>query len=134
MTSIAAAIGRSQLESLAERNERRRENAARLTDALAPLEGVTTPVEPDGRRHVYHQYTVRADDREALSAHLSDAGVSTGVYYPRPIHEQPAYDDVDAAAPAAERAAGEVLSLPVHPELSDRDVDRVIEAVRGYDG
>ena len=130
MPSVAAAVGREQLEKLPTYTRKRREHAARLTEGLDDVPGVETPAEPPERRHVYHQYTVRAADRDALQAHLSDAGVGTGVYYSRPIHEEPAYDDVAHDAPAAERAADEVLSLPVHPSLSDEQVDTVVEEVR----
>mgnify|MGYP006299662227 CR=1 FL=1 len=132
MTSVAAAIGRAQLERLPEFNEARRANAAYLTDRLE-RSSVTTPVEPDGRRHVYHQYTVRTNDRAALRDHLEDEGVATGVYYPTPIHEQPAYSHVDAEAPVAERLADEVLSLPVHPGLDGDDVRTIATAVRDYE-
>ena len=130
MTSIAGALGIAQLEKLPDYIEDRRANAAALTDGLADA-GVQTPTAPDGRTHVYHQYTVRAEDREALTDRLDEHDVGYGVYYPIPIHEQPAYADVDADAPAAERAANEVLSLPVHPELDDTDLAAIINAVAG---
>jgi dTDP-4-amino-4,6-dideoxygalactose transaminase len=129
MTSIAAAIGRTQLSRLPRFTAARRINAARLSAALEDA-AVRTPVEPDGRTHVYHQYTVRTDDREALCAALDERDVGYGVYYPEPVHQQAAYDHVDATAPHAERAAEEVLSLPVHPGLSRADVETVTEAVR----
>ena len=133
MTSIAAAMGLVQLEKLPRFVESRRRNAARLTEALADVP-VRTPSDPPGGRHAYHQYTIQHDDRDGLAAHLDEAGVSTGVYYPRPIHEQPAYAGVEASAPVAERLAGRVLSLPVHPGLAERDVERVAEAVAAYEG
>jgi dTDP-4-amino-4,6-dideoxygalactose transaminase len=132
MTSVAAAIGRAQLDRLPGFNEARREHAAALDDALADAD-VTAPTEPDDRRHVYHQYTVRAEDRGALAAHLDEHGVDTGVYYPTPIHEQPAYDGYDADAPAAERAADEVLSLPVHPGLADDDLQHIATTISNYE-
>ncbi|MFA9504146.1 DegT/DnrJ/EryC1/StrS family aminotransferase, partial [Natrinema sp. H-ect1] len=96
---------------------------------------VETPTEPAGYRHVYHQYTVRTDDRDALAATLEERDVGTGIYYETPIHRQPAYETVSSAAaefPVAERAADEVLSLPVHPTLSERDRRIVVEAVRDH--
>jgi len=134
LSSVAAAIGHAQLEALPANNRRRREHAARLTDALSPLPGVTTPTEPAGCRHVYNQYTVRVEDRDGLRAFLAERDVDTGVYYPRAIHEQPAYADADPRAPVAERAASEVLSLPVHPNLTDAQVAHVVEGVREYYG
>ncbi|QFU84935.1 DegT/DnrJ/EryC1/StrS family aminotransferase [Natronorubrum aibiense] len=134
LTSLAAAIGRAQLERLPEFNRARRANASFYDEQLdgLPLE---TPTEPDGYRHVYHQYTVRTDDRDALAATLEDHGVDTGVYYGTPIHRQSAYETVSTAAatlPNAEQAAETVLSLPVHPDLSERDRRIVVEAVRDH--
>ncbi len=134
MTSLEAAIGRAQLDRLAERNRARRETAAVYDEELADLP-VETPTEPAGYRHVYHQYTIRTDERDALAASLEERGVGTGIYYETPIHRQPAYETVSSAAaefPQAERAAEEVLSLPVHPTLSERDRRTVVEAVRDH--
>ena len=133
MSSVLAAIGRVQLDHrLQESNERRRANAARLTEGLAEIDGIETPIEPDGRRHVYHQYTIRTDDRDALCEHLESEGVGTGIYYPTPIHDQPAYDGVTCDVPVTERAADEVLSLPVHPNLSASDLESIMAAVDGF--
>ncbi|QLG64133.1 DegT/DnrJ/EryC1/StrS family aminotransferase [Halorarum salinum] len=131
MTSLCAAIGRAQLPKLVDWTIARRGNAAYLSKRLDDA-GVVTPHEPPGSRHVYHQYTVRSDDRDGLRDHLEDAGVGTGVYYPTPIHRQPAYGGVDADCPVAERAAEQVLSLPVHPGLSTDDLRRVADAVEAY--
>jgi dTDP-4-amino-4,6-dideoxygalactose transaminase len=132
MTSIAAAIGRVQLDRLPDYNEARRSNAAYLDDALADAE-VVTPTEPDDRRHVYHQYTVRTDDRDGLADHLEDAGVGTGVYYPTPIHQLSAYDHVTHEAPVAERLAEQALSLPVHPNVSDQDLRTIASTINDYE-
>ncbi|AGB15625.1 putative PLP-dependent enzyme possibly involved in cell wall biogenesis [Halovivax ruber XH-70] len=131
MTSVAAAIGRAQLEKLAEFTDRRRQNAAELTEALSDS-AVVTPVEPSGTKHVYHQYTIRYEDRDGLQDHLDDVGVGTGVYYPTCIHNQPVYDAVTHSAPVAEKAASEVLSLPVHPGLSADDLSTISDAVLDY--
>ncbi|WP_436346894.1 DegT/DnrJ/EryC1/StrS family aminotransferase [Natronorubrum sp. FCH18a] len=134
MTSMAGAIGRAQLERLPEFNRKRRENAAYYDEQLADLP-IETPTEPEGYRHVYHQYTIRTDDREALAATLDEHGVDTAVYYDTPIHRQPAYETVSTAAatlPNAERAAETVLSLPVHPTLSEHDRRTVVDAVQDH--
>ena len=131
MTSIAAAIGRAQLARLPDYIDARRSNAARLTDALSGS-ALRAPAEPDHMRHVYHQYTVRCDDRDALMNHLDADGIGHGVYYPIPIHRQPPYEG-GGDAPIAERAAEEVLSLPVHPNLSERDLDRIVDSLDRYD-
>jgi len=133
MTSIAAAIGRAQLVKLPDNVADRRSNAARITEAVRDVPSLTPPTEPDGRRHAYHQYTVRCEDREAFRAHLDERDVATGVYYPRPIHRQPAYADVSADAPVAERTTDEVVSLPVHQGLSRDDVDQIIDSISTYD-
>ena len=132
MTSIAGALGRAQLEKLPRFVEARRDNAARLTEGLADS-WVQPPAEPAGRTHAYHQYTIRCEDREGLGAHLDEHDIGYGVYYPQCIHRQPAYSEVSANAPVAERAAREVLSLPVHPALESADIQRIIEVVTQYD-
>ena len=126
LTDMAAAIGRKQLERLPGYTERRRENAARYDERLAES-ALVTPVEPEGRRHVYHQYTVRCANRDAVKEALAERGVGSAVYYPTPIHRQPAFEDVtpDADAPVAETVADQVLSLPVHPNVTPDDVDRI---------
>lgn len=130
MTSLAAAIGRAQLERLPAFNRARREHAQTLTAALADVPGVEPPAEPADRRHVYHQYTVRCDDRERLRDRLDAAGVGSSVYYPRAIHEQPAYASVETSLPVAERATEEVLSLPVHPALEPDDLRTITETLQ----
>ena len=128
MTDVAGAVGRVQLDRLPEYTERRRENAARLDRAVAesPL---VAPTEPDDRTHVYHQYTVRCEDREAVADTLETLGVDTGVYYPTPVNREPAYAGTDPSTPVADRLADQVLSLPVGPHLSDDDLYRVTDAV-----
>jgi len=132
MSDICAALGLAQLEKLPNYTTTRRDNAARYDSVLhgSPIEG---PVEPSGRHHVYHQYTVRVANREQFAAHLDDYGVDSAVYYPRPIHEQPAYDHVDIDAPVAEDASNEVISIPVHPNLRDRDLETVVTALQEYE-
>ena len=131
MTSLCAAIGRAQLPKLPDYTIARRGHASYLSKRLSDA-GVVTPHEPPGSRHVYHQFTVRHDDRDGLRDHLEDVGVGAGVYYPTPIHRQPAYADVEADCPVAERAAEQVLSLPVHPALSTDDLRTICEAVETY--
>ena len=132
MTSIAAALGRAQLEKLPAYIDARRENATRLSEGLVETT-LSVPSEPDGYEHVYHQYTVRTDERAQLTTHLDEHGIGYGVYYPKAIHRQPAYEAVTAAAPVAERATEEVLSLPVHPSLTDEDIGRIIHTLQTYD-
>jgi dTDP-4-amino-4,6-dideoxygalactose transaminase len=127
MTDVHAAIGRVQLAKLPGWTAQRRANA-RFLDRH--LEGVTVPPVADGATHVYHQYTVRVpDDRDGFAKALADEhGVATGVYYPIPNHRLPSFR-LELDLPETERAALEVLSLPVHPSLSDDDLDRIVTAV-----
>jgi dTDP-4-amino-4,6-dideoxygalactose transaminase len=131
MTNIAAAIGREQLAKLPGYIESRRANAARLSSGLADT-SVATPKAPTDREHVYHQYTIRAPDRDDLNDYLEDHGVGASVYYPICIHDQPAYDTVECQATHAEVAAKTVLSLPVHPALAESEVDHIIEVIQNY--
>jgi len=128
MTDIAAAIGRAQLERLPDFVESRRANARRLS-AEIDAASITTPTEAAYKRHSYHQYTVRSTDRDALASDLERVGIDTGVYYPTPIHEQPAYDDVESSFPVAERLTREVLSVPVHPSLATETVETIATAI-----
>ncbi|WP_254862669.1 DegT/DnrJ/EryC1/StrS family aminotransferase [Halovivax gelatinilyticus] len=131
MTSIAAAIGRRQLDRLPSFTDARRTNASYYDEHLADAP-VSRPAVPDGYGHVYHQYTIRVDDRDALRSSLDAANVETGVYYPTPIHQLPAYDAVHTAAtdlPVAERASREVLSIPVHPGIGTDACRRVVRAI-----
>jgi dTDP-4-amino-4,6-dideoxygalactose transaminase len=136
MTEVAAALGLAQMPKLDARHAARSANAARLTELLAGNERVSTPRELPGRRHVWHQYTVRVtagrEARDRLQAGLRQRGIETGVFYATPIHRQPLYQRLgygDASLPLAERLAGEVLSLPVHPALSAADVETIAAAV-----
>jgi len=132
LTSLGAGLGRAQLDRLPEFVDIRRRNAAKYDGALAEQPAVTAPPDPSNARHAYHQYTVRTEHREALRDHLADAGIDTGVYYPTPIHRQPAYADIGGFAPVAERAAETVLSVPVHPSLDRSEVDAVADALEGF--
>ena len=133
LTSMAAAIGRIQLERLPGFVAKRRENAGRYDERFA--EGpIVTPVVPEGYAHAYHQYTIRVPDRDGLMDHLDAAGVDAGVYYPKAINRQPAYEALGVEMPEAERASREVLSLPVHPNVTREQVDRVADAVLSYYG
>ncbi|WP_428954323.1 DegT/DnrJ/EryC1/StrS family aminotransferase [Streptomyces sp. cg35] len=134
MTDVNAAIGRVQLSRLADRTERRRAHAKRL-DALITADAVTTPYVADGARHVYHQYTVRVPGgrRDAVQRELTARGVGNAVYYPTPIHRLTPYSTGDHL-PETDRAAAEVLSLPVHPDLTDAEIERIADTVNSVAG
>jgi perosamine synthetase len=127
MTDLHAAIGRVQLRKLEAWTRQRQKNAAFLS---AHIEGVGVPTVAPGATHVWHQYTIRvAADRDGFAAALSsEHGVGSGVYYPIPNHRLPSFG-LDTDLPATARACDEVLSLPVHPALSQGDLERVVEAV-----
>lgn len=129
MTDVAAAIGRVQLRRVEGFTETRRSHAATLTAGLADAD-VSLPVERAGCRHVFHQYTVRTAERDALLGRLDVAGVEARVFYPIPVHRLPAFQS-GTDLPETDRAAREVLSLPVAPHLSDAEIERVVGAVRG---
>ncbi len=134
MTNIHAAIGMAQLPKLELFNERRIANAAYLSAHL-PQDKVLVPQVHPGTRHVFHQYTVRVLpplDRDEVRNRLAAMGVGTEVYYPVPVHRQQLYLDLgygEQSFPESELAAAQVLSLPVHPGLSQQDLDTIIEAV-----
>lgn len=132
MTEIAAALGLAQLRKLDRWNERRRANAAWLSERLA---GVVTPQERPDARHVYQQYTVRVPGgaRNALRDSLRSQGIEAIPYYERCLHQQPLYQKlgIGGSFPVAERAAQEVLSLPVHPALAQSDLEAITAAVNG---
>lgn len=127
MTDLHAAIGRAQLRKLAGWTADRRRNAARFD---AELSGVVIPPVVEGVEHVYHQYTIRVpQDRDGFARALREEyAIGSGVYYPVPVHRLPSFGRSDDL-PETERAAAEVLSLPVHPSLTDADLDRIVAAV-----
>lgn len=127
MTNIHAAIGRVQVTKVGAWTAQRQANAAFLS---ANLRGVVTPPVAEGAVHVYHQYTVRvAEDRDGLAKALKEEySVGSGMFYPVPNHRLKPFQ-VDKDLPATEQAARECLSLPVHPSLSQGDLERVVTAV-----
>ena len=134
MTEMQAAIGAVQLARLPALTRRRRETAS-LYDELVAVNGFTRPAVRREATHVYHQYTLRVRDgarhsRDEVRERLRSAGVATGVYYPVPVHRQPAYREfAQVQCPVAERAASDMFSIPVHPGLTDAERERVIEAL-----
>ena len=137
MTDVAAAVGRVQLTKLAGWTAARRANAAVLDAGLAGAPGVVTPHVPHGYTHVYHQYTIRlegasAAERDEVAKVLREQWrVGTGVYYPIPNHRLPSLAPYAPGVdlPGTEKAARECLSLPVHPSLSEADLERIVRAV-----
>lgn len=139
MTDLQAAVGVGELRHLKQRTERRVDNAGRLAAQLRDVAGLQLPIVGPGQEHVFHQFTVRltpeaAIDRDNLAELLKQRGVATGIYYPRAVYDYPCYRQHPLVrtqhCPEAERAASEVLSLPVHPKLRSSEVDIVAAEVR----
>lgn len=136
LDTLQAAILGVKLKYLDAWNEARRRVAQRYNELLAGLP-VTTPYESPDVYHVYHQYTIRAPQRDALAAHLKERGIGTMVYYPVPLHLQKLYADLgygEGSLPASEAAAREVLSLPMYPELTEAQQYEIAEAIREFYG
>jgi perosamine synthetase len=139
MSELQAAVAIPQVRRLDEITAARQRNARTLSDELAGVPGLILPSCPEPRRHVYHQYTVRVTGqagrtRDELAAGLARLGITTGIYYPRLVHDYDCYRrnvqvTVDPT-PRAEAYAGEVLSLPVHPALTAADLERIVLGVR----
>jgi perosamine synthetase len=126
MTDIHAAIGLVQLGQIEKWTDKRISNADFLSKNLI---AVVTPHTPSSYRHVFHQYTIRVStNRDDFCQRLELMGVGTGVYYPTPVHKLASFN-VDAHLPETERACREVISLPVHPALSRRDLNRIVSSV-----
>jgi dTDP-4-amino-4,6-dideoxygalactose transaminase len=130
LSEVHAAIGREQLKHLAKWNERRRAIAAKY-NVLLRDSGVIIPVEREWAKHVYHMYVIRVEQRDKLALYLKGKGIETGIHYPVPVHRQPCLMS-DVHLPITEQYVDEVLSLPMHPQLSDEQVDYVASEVRNF--
>ena len=131
MSDLHAAIGLAQIRQIDEFLQKRRENAKYLT---ANIESVITPKVKPGYEHVWHQYTIRVDgnrDRDAAVKKLNDAGIGTGIFYPVPAHQQGYMRDIvgDISLPVSEKMARQVISIPVHPLLSQEDREKIVSEV-----
>ena len=136
LDELQAAVLRVKLRKLEGWNARRRQIAAQYNRLLGGLPAIL-PYQAPGVLHVYQEYTIRAPRRDELQSFLKERGIDTGVYYPLPLHLQELYLDMGlgrGSFPEAERAAGEVLSLPIYPELTERHVEEVAAAVRAFYG
>lgn len=128
LDELQAAILRVKLRHLGEWTAGRQSHAARYESLLRAVPGLTLPRVAPGSTHVFHQYTVRVADRERVQKHLAGEGIASTVYYPVPLHLQPVFANLGyqpGSMPQAERAALEVLSLPIYPEFSPQQIERV---------
>src|SRR5690606_13302932 len=128
LDTIQAAILLVKLDVFEVELERRRAIAARYDAALRDI--VVIPTVPAGYASAFALYTVQTPERDRLRTRLDEAGIGTGLFYRLALHQHPAFKHFDARPmPVSERLANEVLSLPIHPDLTDAEVDRVIDAV-----
>jgi perosamine synthetase len=136
MSSVHAALGRRQLTKLEARNARRQAIAERYRREITQP-GLLHPTTASGATHVFHQYTLRAATRDALQTWLTQRGVETSVCYPTLVVDQPAYRGLELSSvplPVAARCTREALSIPVHPGLTDAEVDEVVTACNSFAG
>jgi dTDP-4-amino-4,6-dideoxygalactose transaminase len=133
LDEIQAAIIRTKFKHINAYNTMRRNNASLYSRYLADP-NIKTPSEQIGTKHVYHQYTIRVKNRDAVKQKLDTGGITSSmIYYPVPLHLQRAYNDLDmkpGSLPVAEQAAREVLSLPLYPELTEEQIKKVADAVK----
>ncbi|MDF1503141.1 DegT/DnrJ/EryC1/StrS family aminotransferase [Roseisolibacter sp. H3M3-2] len=137
LDALQAAVLRAKLPHLQGWSAKRRANAAFYDQALADLADIRTPYVEPQNESIYNQYTIRAEQRDALQAHLKERGIGTSVYYPLPLHLQPCFAYLgyrEGQCPEAERASKEVLSLPIFPELTQSQLEEVVVAVRAFYG
>lgn len=130
LDDLQAAILRVKLKHLDRFNQQRRENAHRYSSKLSEL-GITVPFEDGKGTHVYHQYTVLMDQREAVQKALAAEGIASAIYYPIPLHQQEVFQQQcrGISLPVSEQVAEQCLSLPIYPELTAAQVDRIVETI-----
>ena len=137
LDAIQAGLLHVKLRHLPEWNERRRQRAEEYNRLLGPIDAVTCPHEPSWSRAVYHLYVIRTANREDLMNHLKQAGIGTAIHYPIPLHVQQAYMNLSYAPadfPVAMRTAKEIVSLPMFPQLTSAQQERVAEEIGSFTG
>jgi dTDP-4-amino-4,6-dideoxygalactose transaminase len=137
LDALQAAILSAKMVSLASWSAARRKNASYYDAAFADLDDVRTPTIDPANESIYNQYTLRVAKRDGLQGHLRDKQIGTAIYYPLSLHLQPCFEYLGykrGAFPESERATQEVISLPIYPELTQSQLDEVIDAVRSFYG
>jgi dTDP-4-amino-4,6-dideoxygalactose transaminase len=137
LDALQAAVLSVKLRHLAEWSAARRRNAAYYTKAFEDVGEIVTPYVDPASEHIFNQYTIRVSRRDDLQEHLRANGIGHSVYYPLPLHLQPCFAYLgykEGAFPESERAAKEVLSIPIYPELTEPQRDEVVSTVRGFYG
>ena len=134
LDEIHAAILKVKLNHLDRWNEIRR-NYAGLYNTLLKDGPVTTPIEKENAKHIFHLYVIRSKTRDKLQERLKDKGIVTSIHYPDPIHFQPAYQDLGYKKgdfPISEKYAAEILSLPMFPELTKDEIEFIAQAIMEF--
>jgi dTDP-4-amino-4,6-dideoxygalactose transaminase len=137
LDALQAAVLSAKLPHLHHWSAARRANAAYYTSALADVPEVRTPHIDPANESIFNQYTLRVERRDALQARLKEKGIGCAVYYPLPLHLQPCFEYLGyqrGAFPESERAANEVLSIPIYPELTSAQLDEVVGVIRAFYG
>jgi len=135
MDGLQAAVLSVKLKYLAAWNKARRKNAQLYDELLTNVDGVITPIEEDYAKHVYHIYAIRTKNRNALVRALGEKNISCGIHYPIPVHLQEAYKFLgnrEGSFPIVEKCANELLSLPMFPELSQEQIERVCHEIKCF--
>ncbi len=136
MPALNAAVGSAQLKKLPQFTDARRKNANMLNDLLSGVKQVEPPVEHPDAFHVYNQYTIKAENRDGLQAFLKEKQVGANVYYPQPLHSLSTFNALAsntlASCPITEKICQRVLSLPVHPAVTEAQLHEVADAVKSF--
>lgn len=140
MTDLQAAIGLEQLKKVEIFNAKRIKNAEKFSSGLSNIKGLILPHISSGNKHVFHQYTIKITEdfktsREELINYLKEKGIGVGIYYPKPLHLHPHFLKMgykEGDFPVAEKMSKQVLSLPVHPSLTDDEVNLIIDTINEY--
>lgn len=135
LDNLQAGFLNVKLKHITRWNELRRERATTYLEALEPVEQLKLPMEPDEAYHVYHQFTVLCNQRDALKKHLETVGIDSAIHYPTPLHLQPAYHDLpyeEGDFPVSERVSDQVLSIPCFPEMTDDQQQYVIDSIQEF--
>lgn len=129
-----AAVGRVQLKHIREWNEQRNEAAQRYSDRLSDITEITVPTEQSNTFHVYHLYVIQTPGRDDLKTYLEDDGIETGIHYETPIHKHPAVKHRvgDVTVETAEAICDRILSLPMHPRITESEIDHVCTVIENY--
>ncbi len=135
LDSIQAAILRVKLKYLDEWNQKRFQNAQKYTERLSKL-GIETPVILPDRTHIFHQYTLKVEKRDQLDAYLTEKEIPHAIYYPVPLHLQNAfkekYNFKEGMFPVTEKLSTQVISLPMHPDLTEEEIDYICTAIEEF--